>query len=117
MGTIPGALFEMQNGAGGGSYPDASFNGARWGFAGVEVKKDSIKITYFSEKRDPAVINLQATCIQNFPDKKMCPWLTWNWSDCVAGKQTREVSCFGGSDDHCEPADNPNASQTCSVPT
>lgn len=115
--TIPGALFEMQNGAGGGSYPDSSFNGARWGFTGVELKKDSIKITYFSEKRDPAVINLQAACIQNYPDKKACPWLTGNWSGCEDGNQTREVSCFGGNEEHCEPADKPDTTQGCAVPT
>lgn len=114
---VPGAIFEMQNGAGGGSFPDSSFNGARWGFTGVNVERHSLVITYKGDKNQTGRVEIQPPCVQNWPGTASCAWGSSSWGDCVSSRQVREVWCSGGEEKHCPHDTKPARTQACVLPT
>merc|ERR1711871_1767000 len=116
--VVPGALFEMLNGAGGGSYPDTPTGGVvgRWGFTGVQVKTTSLVFTYQGDDGKTGEIVLPPPCVHNWPGTATCAWGTGPWETCTNDKQSRNVWCTGGNDEHCPTDAKPVSSQICKSP-
>jgi len=118
--AVPGAIFEMQNGAGGGSFPDTTIGRMRWGFTGIKVNSTNMEITFEGENVGANLTSqvlIAHSCVQNWPGTASCEWGMGAWGQCNNGHQFRDVWCGGGADKHCPTATKPLLVQACSEPS
>lgn len=108
-------LFEVVNGAGGGSYPDSGIAG-RWGFTGVQLTRDGLRLEYWSENghATPYDRYVRPNCFMRVPGVNgSCDWDAGEWGACENMRQSRKISCRTGVEEHCALTPMPNSTQAC----
>lgn len=112
--AIPNTVYEMLNGAGGGSYPDGSFNGGRWGFTGVRVKNTGLEIEFVTDQNKLQLIKMPMPCVHfSEAGEQNCDWFAGDWEACDGSMQRRSIWCTGGNHKFCPDSSKPVDSQAC----
>lgn len=107
------AVYQMLNGAGGGSFPDAGMFW-RWGFTGIKVNGSMpLQISFVSDsgKSWDEVIEVPHPCVQYWAGA--CKWSAGTWGDCVNDARTRQVWCVAGAAELCANTEQPALTEAC----